>query len=120
MEDRKRYRKSLGLFELVSLGLGGTIGSGIFIVPGIVAGIAGPSSIIAWLFASTSASCVMYSLAKTSYRYPSTGAFYSIFSKVFDKKTSMSLVFLYLISSIFGIGTIADWNRTVYYPFWLS
>lgn len=107
MEDRKRYRKSLGLFELVSLGLGGTIGSGIFIVPGIVAGIAGPSSIIAWLFASTSASCVMYSLAKTSYRYPSTGAFYSIFSKVFDKKTSMSLVFLYLISSIFGIGTIA-------------
>jgi hypothetical protein len=23
----------------------------------------------------------MYSLAKTSYRYPSTGAFYSIFSK---------------------------------------
>lgn len=45
MQERKSYRKSLGLFELVSLGLGGTIGSGIFIVPGIAAGIAGPSSI---------------------------------------------------------------------------
>ena len=29
-DARKSYRKSLGLFELVSLGLGGTIGSGIF------------------------------------------------------------------------------------------
>lgn len=45
-DARKSYRKSLSLFELVSLGLGGTIGSGIFIVPGIAAGIAGPSSII--------------------------------------------------------------------------
>ncbi len=43
----KRYRKSLGLFELVAFGLGGTIGSGIFIVPSISAGIAGPSSILA-------------------------------------------------------------------------
>lgn len=106
-DARKTYRKSLGLFELVSLGLGGTIGSGIFIVPGIAAGIAGPSSIIAWIFVSISASCVMYSLAKTSYKYPSTGAFYSIFSKVFGKKSSISLVILYLISAIFGVATIA-------------
>jgi amino acid transporter len=69
MVTRKGYRESLGLADLVSLGLGGTIGSGIFIVPGIAAGIAGSSSIIAWLFASLSVSCVMYSLAKASSRY---------------------------------------------------
>jgi len=107
MQERKSYRKSLGLFELVSLGLGGTIGSGIFIVPGIAAGIAGPSSIFAWIFGSISASCVMYSLAKTSYKYPPTGAFYSIFSRVFGIRTSVLLVLLYLISSLFGIATIA-------------
>jgi amino acid transporter len=102
------YKKSLGLFELISLGIGGTIGSGIFIVPGIVAGIAGPSSIIAWLIALTSASCVAYSLAKASYRYPSAGAFYCIFSTVFSKKVSSTLVFLYLISVVVGIAAIAD------------
>lgn len=106
--DKKRYRRSLGLFELVSIGLGGTIGSGIFLVPGIAAGIAGPSSLIAWSIVAISASCVMFSLAKTSSAYPSTGAFYSIFSKVFGNKTSTFLVILYLISAVFGIATIAS------------
>ena len=110
MWDQKKtdYKRSLGLFELVSLGIGGTIGSGIFIVPGIAAGLAGPSSIIAWLFALASASCVAYSLAKSSYKYPSTGAFYSIFSAVFSKKISLIVVFLYLISAVVGIAAIAD------------
>ncbi|MCZ7357362.1 MAG: APC family permease [Candidatus Methanoperedens sp.] len=108
MEGKKSYKKSLGLYELVSLGVGGTIGSGIFVVPGIAAGIAGPSSLFAWFFVAISASCVMFSLAWASSRYPSTGAFYSIFSKVFGTKTSTSLVILYLISSVFGIATIAS------------
>lgn len=106
--EKTGYKKSLGLFELVSLGIGGTIGSGIFIVPGIVAGIAGPSSIIAWIFALTSASCVAYSLARASYKYPSTGVFYSIFSTTVGKKISSILVFLYLFSVVVGIAAIAD------------
>ena len=45
---------------------------------------------------------------KSSYRYPSTGAFYSIFSKVFGKKVSTVLVCLYLLSVVVGIPAIAD------------
>ncbi|MCE8426401.1 MAG: amino acid permease [Candidatus Methanoperedens sp.] len=105
--SQKKYQKALGLFGLVSLGLGGTIGSGIFVVPGIAAGIAGPSSLIAWVLVAISASCVMISLAWTASKYPSTGAFYSIFSRVFGKRTSVVLVVLYLISAIFGNATIA-------------
>src|SRR3990172_9221060 len=103
----KGYKKSLGTFELVSLGVGGTIGSGIFVVPGIAAGIAGPSSLLAWLIVAVSASAVMFSLAWASSRYPSTGAFCSILTRVFGKRMSVSLVLLYLISSVFGIATIA-------------
>jgi amino acid transporter len=77
-------------------------------VPGIAAGISGSSVIIAWIFASVSASCVMYSLAKASSKYPSTGAFYYLFSKVFGKQISIFLVILYIVSSIFGISTIAS------------
>ncbi len=101
------YRKNLGLAELVSFGVGGTIGSGIFVVPGIAAGLAGPSSLLAWLIVAVSASCVMLSLAWASSKYPSTGAFYSIFSKVFSKRLSTTLVLFYIIASIFGIATIA-------------
>jgi amino acid transporter len=105
---KRSYRKSLGLFELVGFGLGGTVGSGIFIVPGIAASIAGPSSIIAWIFACASAACVMYSLAKTCSKYPSTGAFYSIFSQVFSKRISVLLVLMYLVSCVFGIAAISS------------
>lgn len=108
MKDKRAYRKSLGLFELVGFGLGGTIGSGIFIVPGIAASIAGPSSILAWIFACASASSIMYALAKTSSKYPSTGAFYSIFSQVFNKRISLLIVLMYIVSCIFGIAAIAS------------
>ncbi|MFZ3383515.1 MAG: APC family permease [Candidatus Methanoperedens sp.] len=102
-----QYRKSLGLWELISFGVGGTIGSGIFVVPGIAAGIAGPGALLAWLLVAISATCVMFSLAWASSKYPSTGAFYSIYSSVFGKRLSTTIVILYMISAIFGIATIA-------------
>ena len=101
------YRKSLGLLGLVSLGIGGTIGSGIFVVPGIAAGISGPYSLIAWLIVAFSASCVLLSLAWTSSVYRSTGAFYGIFRNVFGEQVSTVLVITYTVSSVFGIATIA-------------
>ncbi|VVB55504.1 Amino acid permease [uncultured archaeon] len=102
-----RYRKSLSLLDLISFGIGGTIGSGIFVVPGIAAGIAGPGSLLAWLLVAISATCVMFSLAWASSKYPSTGAFYSIYSSVFGKRLSATIVVLYMVSAVFGIATIA-------------
>ncbi len=101
------YRKNLGLAGLVSFGVGGTIGSGIFVVPAIAAGIAGPSSLLSWIIVAISASCVMLSLAWASSEYPSTGAFYSIFTKVFSKRLSTTVVLFYVIASVFGVATIA-------------
>jgi len=102
-----QYRKSLGLWELISFGVGGTIGSGIFVVPAIAAGIAGPGSLLAWFLVALSATCVMLCLAWASSKHPSTGAFYSIYASVFGKRLSTSIVVLYLISAVFGIATIA-------------
>lgn len=103
----EQYRKSLGLTELVSLGVGGTIGSGIFVVPGIAAGILGPASLLAWIIVSMSASCVLLSLAWLLQRIGFRESFYTIFSRVFGERVSVALIILYLVSGIFGIGTIA-------------
>jgi amino acid transporter len=102
-----QYRKNLGLAGLVSFGLGGTIGSGIFVVPAIAVGIAGPGSLLSWIIVAISASCVMLSLAWASSEYPSTGAFYSIFTKIFSKRLSTAVVLFYVIASVFGVATIA-------------
>jgi len=101
------YRKSLGFLGLVSLGVGGTIGSGIFVVPGLAAGLMGSLSFIAWVVVAVSATCVMLSLAWTSARHRSTGAFSAIFTKVFGSRISAALVLCYLVSSLFGTATIA-------------
>jgi amino acid transporter len=107
VEEKPAYRKSLGLVELVSLGVGGTIGSGIFVVPGIAAGIAGPYSLIAWVAVAVSASCVALSLAWIQDRSPSGIPFLSIFEPVFSPRASGALATVYLVSSVFGIATIA-------------
>ena len=108
MNEEPAYRKSLGLVELVSLGVGGTIGSGIFVVPGIAAGIAGPSSLLAWAAVALSASSVALCLAWIQGRSPSGTPFISIFEPVFGARISAVLVSIYLVSSVFGIATIAS------------
>ena len=95
------------MFELVSLGVGGTIGSGIFVVPGVAAKLSGPWSLLAWLIVAVSASCVLLSLAYVSFRFTSSNGFYSLFSSVFGTWFAFLLIILYLVSSVFGISTIA-------------
>ena len=108
MEESGRYKRSLGIVELVSLGVGGTIGSGIFVVPGIAAKLIGPWSLFAWLIAAVSASCVLLSLAAVSFRFASSNSFYTLFASVFSTWLAIPLIILYVISSIFGIATIAS------------
>ena len=108
MKGEPAFRKSLGLVELVSLGVGGTIGSGIFVVPGIAAGIAGPSSLVAWAAVAISASSVALCLAWIQGRSPSGTPFAAIFEPVFGGRISAVLVSVYLVSSVFGIATIAS------------
>lgn len=101
------YKRSLGQLELVSLGIGGTIGSGIFVVPGIAAGILGPASLIAWCLVAVSTTLVMVSLAWVSSMFGRRGTFFTMFRAVVGKKVSTVLVVLYTISAIFGVATIA-------------
>ena len=107
MAEVGTYKRSLGLFELVSLGVGGTIGSGIFVVPGVAAKLSGPWSLFAWVIVAISASCVVLSLAYVSFRFTSSNSFFSLFSSVFGSRFAVPLIILYLISSVFGISTIA-------------
>jgi len=107
MAETGTYRRSLGLVELVSLGVGGTIGSGIFVVPGVAARLTGPYSLIAWGIVAISASCVLLSLSSVAYRFTASSGFYALFESVFGNRIAVPLMILYTISSVFGISTIA-------------
>jgi amino acid transporter len=107
MAEQGTYKRSLGLLELVSLGVGGTVGSGIFVVPGIAAKVSGPGSLIAWVIVALSATCVLLSLSVVTYRFTRSSGFYSLFESVFGTRVAVLLMVLYCISSVFGIATIA-------------
>jgi amino acid transporter len=107
MDQNKEFRCSLGTKELVSLGVGGTIGSGIFVVPGIAAGIMGSASLFAWIIVACSATCVLLSLTWIIPLFGREGSFYSLFFFMFGEKPAALLILLYLFGSVTGIATIA-------------
>ena len=76
-------------------------------MPGIAARLSGPWSLLAWVIVAISASCVLLSLASVSFRFTSSNSFYSLFVSVFGARIAVPLIILYLISSIFGVSTIA-------------
>ncbi len=100
-------KKPLGLVDLISLGVGGTIGSGIFVVPAVSAAMAGPGSLLAWLLCAISFGSVLACLLWLSRRYAGTGAFYTLFTKAYSERLSGFIVACYIFSGILGIATIA-------------
>ena len=103
----RSYRRSLGLFSLVSLGLGGTVGSGIFVVPGIAAGLLGPAALFVWLLVGLSVGAVAFALASVS---PVEGENLPLFlpvGLVFGSVTADTLMGAYhFLSSVFGCASI--------------
>jgi len=107
LSDQRTYRKSLGVLELVCLGVGGTIGSGIFVVPGVAAQLAGVSSLIAWPVAAASACAVAFALGSLQARSPLGKSFMNLLAGTFGDRVAALLVVIYSIGSVFGVATIA-------------
>lgn len=74
-KDRKGKagKKSMSLWEAVSIGIGGMIGAGIFSILGVAVQISGNAVYLAFIVAGTVALFSTYSYAKLGARYPSAG-----------------------------------------------
>lgn len=70
--------RHLTLFDLVSIGVGGTIGSGIFVLNGLIAHqYAGPAVFLSWIISGIAALLSGVCYAELSGRIPSTGSSYA-------------------------------------------
>jgi len=98
MPKQSKLRRTLGLFDAVSIGLGAIIGAGIFVALGISAGMAGPGLILSVVIAGIVASFTALSFAELGSAIPKEGGAYEyVFSVV-----SPSLGFLTGWMWIFG------------------
>lgn len=73
-----RLDKSLGLWQLTAIGVGGIIGAGIFTLAGTVAnGTAGPAVLVSFLIAGLASACAALSYAEFAGLIPKAGSAYT-------------------------------------------
>ena len=67
--------KSLSKAQVVMIGLGGAIGTGLFAGAGLAIGYAGPAVLISYLIAGFAAVVMVFSLSEMAVMHPMAGSF---------------------------------------------
>jgi len=94
-------KREIGLFGATALGIGAIIGSGIFIVTGIVAGIAGPAMIISVVIAGIISLFSALSVAELSVYLPEEGGTYAFAQKLISPFAGYIAGWIWIFSNIF-------------------
>ncbi len=77
-ESTRSLQRHLSLFDLISIGVSATIGSGVFVLCGLIAhDYAGPATFISWSIAGLSACASGLCYAELSGKFASAGSSYS-------------------------------------------
>lgn len=77
-DEHDAIRRHMSLFDLVCVGLGGTIGSGIFVLCGLIAKqYAGPATFLSWLIAGVTSLFSGMCYAELAGRIPTAGSSYA-------------------------------------------
>ena len=88
--SERELSRELGFKEALSIGLGGTIGGGVFSVLGIAAGFAGPAAILSFAFGGVLAILIGYSYTKLALRFQSAGGSYTFAKEAFGKYAGLN------------------------------
>ena len=94
-------KREIGLFGATALGIGAIIGSGIFIVTGIVAGLAGPAMVLSVLIAGAIAVFSAMSVAELSACLPREGGTYSFARILISPFIGYIAGWIWIFSNIF-------------------
>ncbi|KAF1772404.1 Cationic amino acid transporter, C-terminal [Phytophthora cactorum] len=77
-EDAPEMERTLGLFDLIMIGIGGTVGSGVFATAGLIASsYAGPAATLSWLLAGIGCLLSGLSFMELACLIPSAGSTYA-------------------------------------------
>src|SRR5512137_1202080 len=98
---RSVLKREIGLFGATALGIGAIIGSGIFIVTGIVAGVAGPAMILSVLIAGVIAIFSAMSVAELGAYLPEEGGTYAYAQKLISPFAGFIAGWIWIFSNIF-------------------
>jgi amino acid efflux transporter len=98
----KDLRKAITLRHAVALYVSSVLGSGVLVLPGLSAKIAGPASLIAWVLLSLGSYPFAYTFASLSSRKPESGGVYAFAKESFGQHVATVTGWLFALWYITG------------------
>jgi APA family basic amino acid/polyamine antiporter len=95
-------RPTLGLFDATAIGIGAIIGGGIFVVTGIVAGLAGPALMLSIIMAATIAMLTALSFVELTTWLPAEGSVYEYAHRLVSPFAGFLSGWMWLVSNTFA------------------
>jgi APA family basic amino acid/polyamine antiporter len=104
---KPRLKRSMGLWMATALVVGNMVGSGIFTLPAVLAGEAGPASILSLVFTGIGALLLALVFANLGRAYPKTGGPYYFARRAFGDFVGFQTAWAYWIAAWVGNAAIA-------------
>ena len=117
-ERESGLHKGLSQAKVVMIGLGGAIGTGLFMGSGIAISYAGPAVIISYMIAAFAAVVMVLSLSEMAVVHPSAGSFGTYAETYLNPWAGFVVRYTYWITQVIAIGGEAV-AAGLYMTFWL-
>ncbi|WP_283679408.1 amino acid permease [Lentilactobacillus sp. Marseille-Q4993] len=109
LETDKKFGKTMTAIDLISLGIGAVIGTGIFILPGTVAATkAGPGIIVSFILAAIICSTAAMCYAEFASALPVAGSAYSYGNLVFGEIIGWVLGWALILEYVLAVATVSS------------
>ena len=109
--------RGLSSAQLVMIGLGGAIGTGLFMGSGVAIGYAGPAVILSYAIAAIAAVAVVFSLSEMAVMHPTAGSFGTYAEIYLNPWAGMVARYSYWMAQVIAVGGEAV-AAGVYMTFW--
>ncbi|HEX8757879.1 MAG TPA: amino acid permease [Steroidobacteraceae bacterium] len=103
-ERESGLRRSLGKAQIVMIGLGGAIGTGLFMGSGLAVGYAGPAVIVSYALAGFVALVMVFSLSEMAVVHPTAGSFGTYAETYLNPWAGFVVRYTYWIAEAIAVG----------------
>lgn len=103
-ERESGLRRGLSKAQVVMIGLGGAIGTGLFLGSGLAVGYAGPAVIVSYIIAGFVAVVMVFSLSEMAVVHPTAGSFGTYAEIYLNRWAGFVVRYTYWVSQVIAIG----------------
>ncbi|MFY9716910.1 MAG: amino acid permease [Thermoplasmata archaeon] len=103
----REFRKVIRMRHAVALYVSSVLGSGILILPGLVANLAGPASLLAWGLLAVASLPFALMFASLSARRPQAGGVYAFAKEAFGRPAALTTGWLFALWQVTGAPAVA-------------